>query len=117
MGEAAAHYAKALETRPDDVSLLNRAAWILATASDAGARNGARARAFADRAVQITSRQDAASLDSLAASLAELGKFVEARRVIEEALSVAGSKGDSSLLRELESRAAHYARNEPFRDR
>lgn len=117
MGEAAAHYTKALETRPDDVSLLNRAAWILATASDPGVRNGARARALADRAVQITRRQDSASLDSLAASLAELGQFAEARRVLEEALSLAGSKGDSGLLRELELRAAHYARNEAFRDR
>jgi hypothetical protein len=67
--------------------------------------------------VQITRRQDAASLDSLAASLAELGEFAEARLVLKEAFSVAGPKGDPGLLRELESRAAHYARNEPFRDR
>src|SRR6185436_4880823 len=71
MAEAAAQYSKALEFLPDDVSLLNRAAWILATANEDSARNGTKARLFAERAVGLTHRQDAASLDSLAAGPAE----------------------------------------------
>ena len=54
---ASTHYLRALEQRPDDVTLLNRAAWILATASDAGVRNGTRALAFAERAARLTRRQ------------------------------------------------------------
>ena len=36
LDEALAHYTKALEKRPDNIGLLNRAAWIMATASNGG---------------------------------------------------------------------------------
>ena len=107
---------KALEYLPDDVGLLNRAAWILATAADPRARDGSRARAFAERAVELTRRQDPDSLDSLAAALAEQGEFDRAVLVAREALGAARVKGDSKLSRDLESRAALYARGERFRE-
>jgi len=116
MAEAAAQYARALELLPDDVRLLNRAAWILATSGDPRARDGARARAFAERAVELTRRQDPDSLDSLAASLAEQGEFDRAAGIAREALSAARVKGDSNLSRDLELRAALYARGERFRE-
>ena len=114
--EAAAQYTKALEYLPDDVGLLNRAAWILATAGDPRARDGARARAFAEKAVELTRRQDVDSLDSLAAALAEQGEFDRAAGIAREALAAARLKGDSNLSRDLESRAALYARGERFRE-
>lgn len=117
MAEAAARYATALAYLPDDVSLLNRAAWILATAADSAVRDGVRARAFAERAVALTRRQDPDSLDSLAAALAEAGQFVVAVEVAAEAQNAARSRGDAKLLRDIESRAALYARGEPFRER
>lgn len=116
MVEAVAQYTKTLESLPDDVNLLNRAAWILATAFDPRARDGARAQAFAERAVEITRRQDPDSLDSLAASLAERGEFGRAAVIAREALGAARSKGDFNLVRDLESRAALYARGERFRE-
>jgi tetratricopeptide (TPR) repeat protein len=102
-----------LEYRPDDVNLLNRTAWILATASDERARDGARARALAERAVTLTRRQDADSLDSLGAALAELGQFDAAAR---EALGVARLRDNPDLSRDLERRLALYARGQRFRD-
>ena len=99
------------------MALLNRAAWILATAIDPRARDGARALAFAEHAVTLTLRQDAASLDSLGAALAELGKFDAAAATAREALAVARLQGNMDLSRDLELRAALYARGEKFRDR
>ena len=116
LGDAVAQYAKALEYQPDDVDLLNRAAWILATASDPRARDGARALAFAERAVTLTLRQDAVSLDSLGTALAELGEFETAAATAREALGVAKVKGNLDLSRDLELRVALYARGQRFRD-
>ena len=115
--DAAAEYMKALEYLPDDVNLLNRAAWILATTGDPRARDGVRARGFAERAVALTRRQDADSLDSLGAALAELGEFDRATVMVREALEAARLKGDSNLSRDLELRIALYARGERSRDR
>ena len=99
------------------MALLNRAAWILATASDPRARDGARALALAERAVTLTRRQDAVSLDSLGAARAELGEFEAAAATAREALGVARVKGDLDLSRDLEFRVALYTRGERFRDR
>ena len=59
---------KSLEYQPQNVDALNRAAWIFATTTDAGVRDGARARALAEAAVRLTGRRDADSLDNLGAA-------------------------------------------------
>ena len=116
LGDAAAEFATALESHPDDVFLLHRTAWILATASDGRVRNGSRALALAERAVTLTRRQDADSLDSLAAALAELGRFETAAAAAREALAVARSTGNAGMARDLEYRAALYASGQKYRD-
>jgi tetratricopeptide (TPR) repeat protein len=116
MVEAVNEYTKALASLRNDVMLLNRAAWILSTAKDPRARDGAMARVFAERAAELTSRQDPDSLDSLAASLAELGEFERAVATAGEALHRARARGDLALSRNIEARAALYARREPFRE-
>jgi protein O-mannosyl-transferase len=116
LGDAVAEYAKALESQPDDVGLLNRAAWILATASDPRARDGARARVFAERAVTLTRKQDPGSLDSLGAALAELGEFETAAATAREALGIAKLKGNLDLSRDLVRRVALYSSGQRFRD-
>lgn len=115
-GEAAASYSKALESLPDDVRLLNRAAWILATAQDARVRDGARARMFAERAVRLSGRSDAVSLDSLGAALAELGEFEAAAGATGEALVLARGRNDHALAAELEQRLRLFERGLKFRD-
>ena len=107
---------KALEGRTDDVMLLNRIAWILATSSDADLRDGARAATLAERAVRLTNREDAASLDSLAAAYAELGRYGDATTIAGEALALARKKGDPAIAPELESRLALYQAHRPFRE-
>ena len=114
--EAVSEYLRALALRPTDVSLLNRAAWILATAPDDGLRDGPRALALARRAVELTGRQDVESLDVLAAALAELDAFDDAGSAISQAMALARSTGNVNLLKDLEFRAGLYARRGKFRE-
>jgi Flp pilus assembly protein TadD len=114
LADAAAHYAKALEYQPDDVRLLNRLAWILATANDASTRDGARARTLAEHAVTITRRQDAVALDALAAACAELGEFDVAAATAYEAMGVARRNGNLQLSSDLAQRSEHYSRRQKF---
>ena len=116
MGDAVAEYSKALEALPEDVELLNRAAWILATSRDDTVRDGGRARTLAERAVRLTLEHDAVSLDSLGAALAETGSFEAALREVRQALAMARLKGDQALALQLEDRLNSYQRGQAFRD-
>ena len=116
LGDALAHYMKALEYQPDNVGLLNRASWIMATAQDATVRNGARARALAERAVLLTRRLDADSLDSLAAALAETGGFDAAAATAGEAAEIARRQGNIRLSEGAGRRMQLYASRRPYRE-
>jgi tetratricopeptide (TPR) repeat protein len=116
LGEAADHYLQALRILPDDVRLLNRAAWILATSPDDRVRDGARALVFSQRAVALTGRNDAASLDTLAAAMAEVGDFTGALATVRSAQALAVARGDAELANQLAIRAAQYGRGLQFRE-
>ena len=115
LANAVKYFLKALDQKPDDVALLNKAAWILATAIDPIARDGSRAVILAQHAVDLTERRDASSLDTLAASLAESGRFDDATRVGTEALSLARARGDRQFNLDLEQRLAAYLARKPIR--
>jgi tetratricopeptide (TPR) repeat protein len=101
---ALASFSQGLALSPDDVALMNRAAWILATDPDAVVRDGARARQLAARAVSLTNERDVTSLDSLAAAHAELGEFdlaiARGRHALERART-----SEPAMVPELESPA------------
>ncbi|MBP6716240.1 MAG: tetratricopeptide repeat protein [Acidobacteria bacterium] len=115
LAKAVKYFLKALDQKPDDVALLNKAAWILATAVDSNARDGKQAIVLAQHAVDITKRSDASSLDSLAVAFAEDGRFDDAVAIGAEALSLARARGDRQYPLELEQRLAHYRAKKPFR--
>jgi tetratricopeptide (TPR) repeat protein len=115
LAKAVKYFLKALDQKPDDVALLNKAAWILATAVDPVARDGAHSIVLAQHAVDLTSRHDASSLDSLAAAFAESGRFEDAIATGTEAHSLAKSRGDRQFDIELEQRLALYRARKPFR--
>jgi tetratricopeptide (TPR) repeat protein len=116
LADAVVEYEKALQYRPDDANLLNRVAWLRATAADARVRDGVRARALAERAVTLTIRKDADSLDALAAAYAELGRFESAAAIAREARTIATAQGELDLARDLERREGLYRRSQPFRE-
>src|SRR5262249_35022159 len=114
-GRALEQYTAALARQPDDVFLLNRAGWILATSADDHLRDGARADSLARHAVELTNRRDVISLDTLAAASAELDRFEDATRIADEALRLARSQGNESIVPELTARLTLYSQRRKFR--
>jgi protein O-mannosyl-transferase len=105
----------AVSQTPDSPFLLNRLGWILATSPEAALRDGSRAVALAERAVQLTGRRDPISLDTLAAALAETARFDDAIAAGEEARRLAALTGRPELIPELDDRLARYRAKQPFR--
>jgi hypothetical protein len=113
---AARHFAAAVAGRQDEPFLLNRLGWLLATSPEDDVRDGARAVEVAERAVRITRRDDATSLDTLAAAYAETGRFDAAVAAAREAITVATRKGPAALLPELNARLVAYQARQPSRE-
>ena len=89
--EARADHDRALAVREPDASTLNEIAWaLLNPESPDEMRDPQKALPLVQRAVEMTERSDAGSLDTLALALFEAGAAEAAVRTQEEALRVAG---------------------------
>jgi tetratricopeptide (TPR) repeat protein len=106
---------KALERQPDDAALLKRLAWILATSSDAAARNGALAVKHAERAVALTGSSDPVALDVLAAAQAEAGQFDAALAALARSVELVRVSGPADLVPTLRSHLALFEAKKPVR--
>lgn len=104
LAQAAGYFRRALTLAPGDVSTLNQASWLLATARDTGARDPQTALSYAERAVALTRRRDATSLDSLGVAYAELGRLEDAATALREAIAVAQAERRADQVRQLEQR-------------
>lgn len=104
--DAVPHFLLVLAERPDHLAVLNHCGLILAVSHDEAVRNGKQALVLAEHAVALTSRRHAPSLSTLAAALAELGRFDEAVTVLHEAVNL--SRKNPSLVSELERRIEAY---------
>jgi len=114
--EAVAELREAIRLAPDQVEALGDLAWIRATAVEPEFRDGSEAVRLAERALGLTGDRRAVALDTLAAALAEVGRFGEAVRVAEEARAAASNSGADELRREIEERVLAYAEGKPFRE-
>lgn len=100
--EAREYFETALASEPNQLAALSNFAWMLATTSDEGARDGARAVVLASRAADLTKHQDPGVLSCLAAAYAESGEFSKALETINQAIqrsSAAGLNGATQNLR------------------
>ena len=105
-----------LQTRPDNIVLLNNAAWLLATVSDAPAP-AEEALRYIRRAIDLTDPAlPPAILDTLAAALAANGLFEEARQTAQHAIDLAQQNGDGIFAAEIERRLAGYRQDLPWRE-
>jgi Flp pilus assembly protein TadD len=103
---------QALSVHPDSPRALASLAFVLATSDDAAVRDPRSALDLAMRARGKAGSVDARVLDSLAASLAASGRYVEAVREIDLAIAAAGNAPE--LRAALEARRANYVEGRPF---
>ena len=116
LAEAAEHYEEAVRLEPDEFGMLNDLAWLRATATDPGLRDGAAAVRLAERAVELSGRREAGILDTLAAAYAEAGRWAEAVATAEEALALAQSANQQQLAAEFQAHRDRYRAGQPWRD-
>jgi tetratricopeptide (TPR) repeat protein len=114
--EAIAQYEKALALAPEDPHSRNNIAWVLATASDASIRDGARAVGFAQEAVQLSGGREPRFLRTLAAAYAESGRFSEALAVAQQAVVIATMQEKTDVKNRLEKDLVLYRGRLPLRE-
>ena len=104
------HGRRAVEIDPDRVEPLNLLARVLASYPGRTARDVDRAIRFAQRAVQLSGRHDASSLETLAAAYAAANRMTEAIKAATDALELAKASKRQSLQKRIESRLGQYRR-------
>jgi hypothetical protein len=106
-------FRRALELKSDP-GVATTLAWILATTSDASLRDGRAALALVEPIARGESN-DPTVLSAWAAALADVGRFSEAVRIAERAVSIARASGDSAASTLLQQRLEAYRANRPWR--
>jgi len=97
-----------LKRAPDDVSLLNNLAGLLATGPAKGLRRPAEALVMATKANQLSGGKSPFVLDTLAAAQAASGDFRGAAATATQALTAASSAGEKALAASLRKALAAY---------
>jgi tetratricopeptide (TPR) repeat protein len=112
-GLAISDYSSALEINPDYAEACSNFSWLLSTCSEEQYRNGNKAVKLAERAVEINSSET--YMDTLAAALAEKGKFNEAVSIQEKAIDLYKKAGGKVKLAQYRERLNSYKNNKPWR--
>ena len=113
--EAIADYEILVKEDPENDSILNNFAWVLATSPDDHLRDAPRALELALKAGEISEYNKAHVLSTMAAAYAESGDFENAVRWAEKALEVGteDEEVEEQLRQELES----FQQEKPWRER
>lgn len=114
-GQALTHLEAAFAANPEDVSVANNLAWVLATSPETAHRNGLRAVRLAESVCQATAYKSPPLLDTLAAAYAEVGRFDEAVRTTLQAIEIVRTNPKASTAT-LESRLGFYRAGKPYRE-
>lgn len=107
-------YEAALAIDPNNIEASNNLAWQLAACTDKQLRNGARAVQLAELAAKATAFKHPAVLDTLAAALAQDGRFKEALAIARRGADIARAAGQSEFLQSLENGIGFYLKGLPY---
>lgn len=106
-------YERTLALDETHLSAANNLAWLLATVPENRLRNGERAVTLAEKAVATS--PSASTMDTLAAALAEVGRFDEAVVTIDRALALMPEGAPKAFGAKLKVRRDLYLDERPFR--
>ena len=111
--EAIADFRHALKLQPEDTTLLNNLAWVLATSPEDSLRDGKQAVEFATKACELTDYKTPHILSTLAAAFAEEGNFETAIKWSQQAVDLKDPEHGEQLAKELDS----YRDGQPWREK
>lgn len=109
-------WTQALAVDRENGNAANNLAWVYATSSDPGLRDGTKAVALAAKAREISGGRNALVLRTLAAAYAESGRFDEAIASAQQARQIAEAQKNSALVAELDATISLYRARAPLRD-
>ena len=113
--QAIAQFQKVLKINPDSVEACDNLAWLLATATEASLRDGARAVALAQHAGELADRDNPFILRTLAAAYAETGNYKDAIATARRALEFSVKQRNDSFARKLQRELKLYEAGVPVR--
>jgi tetratricopeptide (TPR) repeat protein len=113
--KAMVDYTKTIEIDPKYTKVYNSLAWLMATCPDDRYRNGKRAVELAEKAVKLDETSN--RLDTLAAAYAEAGRFQDAIKTQEWAITKLEQEGRKKSLAEYEEHLASYKSGKPWREK
>lgn len=97
------HYQQVLRVFPNDPTVANELAWLLATHPEDHLRNAGEALQLAMRACELTSFQQPSTLTTLAAAYANASRFDEAVGMAERAAAQAKASGNVEIQKRAEA--------------
>ena len=114
-GGAMRDYIQVLKVNPSYIEAYNSMAWIMATSPDDRLRDGRRAVAYAEKAVD-NSPPDINFLDTLAAAYAEAGRFDDAIATENRIISLLAEAQQTDAVPIHVKRMNHYEEGRPYRE-
>jgi tetratricopeptide (TPR) repeat protein len=114
---AIAQFQRVLELDPRHVTAQNNLAWLLATCPDKSVRNGNKAVALAQQAVQLSGGNSPEILDTLAAAYAEAGRFPEAIETAQRALDLSAAQNKKPLAEVIQTQLKLFETHSPYHEK
>ncbi len=112
--DALKEFDRAIEIRPQQPEPYRHKAWLLATSLDNSIRDGRKAVECAREALEKSARKQPEYWDTLAAALAEAGKFEEAVEAAEKALEQAQAMRADDLIPGIRERLELFKLGRPY---
>jgi tetratricopeptide (TPR) repeat protein len=110
-----ADFIKAIEINPKDANAYNGFAWLMATCPEGRYRDGKRAIELAEKALEL--KETSYILNTLGAAYAEAGRFQEAIKTQERAITKRKQEGGPEALTEFEEHLSSYKAGKPWREK